>query len=177
MTVWPDLPSDDSDGNDFTAAKLNAIYAMFDALVEVPYFRFTNTTAQTITDDTLTDIDFEAMSYTLAAAKSATTADTAQITADANTTGLYMFGAGVQFATDADGFRQVAIENDGTNVATVKHRASPTGVTQLTLTSRPISIVATNKLQLEVHHTAGANLDVTAWNFWGLWVGKVSSAA
>jgi hypothetical protein len=178
MTVWPDSPADESDGNDWTAAKVNAIYEMLEALVEIPYFTLIETTNQTVSTNTLTDITFNSMTLDSGTGVNWTIDDANNdIEADANADGLYLFGAQVSFAADADGYRRVQIEQSGANVATQILPATPTGTTVLQCQTIVLPVVATDKLQLEVRHTAGGDLDITHWRFWGLWVGKISSAA
>jgi hypothetical protein len=76
--------------------------------------------------------------------------------------GWYTFTAYVSFAANATGIRGVKIRQGGSTALAV-HRvpASGAGTTELTTVTGPVSLSATNFVEVTVEQTSGGNLNVT----------------
>jgi hypothetical protein len=102
-----------------------------------------------------------------------------RLTVPADEGGDYWPEVYVSFAADADGYRQVTILKNGSPIAThtVRLAASPTLATVISQIFPAVTLVATDYLELRVHHTAGAALNVEAGAGFGMRRGQASSGA
>lgn len=76
--------------------------------------------------------------------------------------GWYTFTAYASFAANATGIRGAKIRQGGsTTLAVDRVSAASAGTTELTVSTGPVSLSATNYVELTVEQTSGGNLNVT----------------
>lgn len=131
-------------------------------------------TAQTISNDSLTAVDFTTVlpgSFDRGGFLSAPS------TFIIPSTGIYAFGATVAFADNATGTRYIEIIKNDTTVLTAMESNSHAGTAHYVTTSSSAPLNATETLKLRVRQTSGANLDIVLGAdqspvFWAVYIGR-----
>lgn len=152
---------------------------VLDPLFSVQRFgvRRQRSTLQTIPNDTLTEVDFTnviAGSFDRGPFYTATSVFTIP------TSGIYMFGANVAFADNANGTRHIEIIKNDTTVITSSESNSNAGSTHFVTTASSAPLFGTETLKLRVRQTSGGNLDIVVNGeqspvFWAVYVGRFVS--
>jgi hypothetical protein len=76
--------------------------------------------------------------------------------------GWYTFTGWVSFAANTTGIRGVKVRSQGTTAQAMQRvSTSSAGTTDLTVMTGPVSLAASNYVELTVEQTSGGNLDVT----------------
>ena len=86
--------------------------------------------------------------------------------------GLYQLTAQAEWASDADGYRQVTFRRNGSNVDSDRRAAGITGTLYQTATSRPIACAKGDTLDALVRHTGGAALNLNDLVVSAVYVGR-----
>lgn len=136
-----------------------------------------HSTTQSINDDTDATLTFDSETYDTDAFHSGGAAT--RLTVPSGKDGTYQATYAITFAADADGYRQVTLLKNGSPVAGFDHRlpATPTLATAVSGAFPPIQLVATDYLELRVHHTAGAATNVATNSAFGMMMVQGSVAA
>lgn len=131
-------------------------------------------TNQTITNDTLTLVDF-----TTAAAGSFDrgTFFTAPSTFTAPSSGIYIFGATVAYADNGTGTRYIEIIKNDITVLTACETNSNAGAVHFVATSSSAPLYAGDTLKVRVRQTATVSLDIVinaeqSPVFWAIYMGR-----
>lgn len=137
-------------------------------------FRRQRSTLQSISNDTLTAVDFTAQA---AGGFDRGSFFSAPSTFVIPTSGIYIFGGTVSFADNATGTRYIEIVKNGVSVLTAMESNSNVGSVHFVTTSSSAPLNATETLSMRVRQTSGGNLDITFSGeqspvFWAIYVGR-----
>ena len=177
----PSLPSDDSDGNDWTAAKVNAIYDHLELWCDTrPLFKGEASNGSgtlTLTTSTFVEVSFgisastfdetpitNVGSFTVASGANADSYYNIEIPE----TGYYEGVWHVQFATHGTGYRHVQPQRNSANIPGTRIRAISSGSAATTEISAPFAIDMTggsDDLSVEVWQDSGISLNYEAYLF------------
>lgn len=155
-------------GQPFAAATLQAARDSLEFLIDPPSCSVYNSAAQTVTNNTATDLTADSETYDNDSMHS-TSSNTARITIQ--TPGRYLLIATVRFAADVDGYRTVFFRDSGATdlVGQLVFGNSASGVTALTAVRSQV-FSAADYVTARVQHTAGADLDCTLIEFVSLFM-------
>lgn len=152
---------------------------VIDPLFSVQRFgvRRQRSTLQTIPNDTLTEVDF-----TTAVAGSFDRGPffTGPSSFIIPTSGIYMFGATVAFADNANGTRYVEIIKNDTTVLASSESNSNAGSTHFVTAAASAPLFGTEVLKMRVRQVSAGNLDIVVSAeqspvFWAVYVGRFVS--
>lgn len=131
-------------------------------------------TAQSIPNDTVTEVDF-----TTAAAGSFDRAPffTAPSTFTVPTSGMYIFGANVAFLDNANGTRYIEIVKNDITVLASTEANSNAGSDHFVVLSSSAKLYGSETLKLRVRQVSGGSLNIVVASeqspvFWALYVGR-----
>ncbi len=164
-----------SNGNTWTAARVNEIYDLLQALVERPGFDIYQNGEETITTNTDVDVDITADAVTVFAANWTLSTTNDEIVCDSSADGYYLFGGEITWEAGSNtSEREVGIALNDSLIARQRVQNSG-GSTIVSVVSRVTTIAATDNIQLVARHDDGSDLDLLRWRMWGIWLGKASA--
>lgn len=128
---------------------------------------------QSVNNDTSTTLAFNSERFDVGGCHSTVT-NNSRLTVPSGEGGRYLIGANIEFAADADGYRQVLFVLNGTT--TIGGHRGPGGATVTTIVSTVVplyTLAAGDYVEVVVRHTAGAAINVITSDysphFWLEW--------
>jgi hypothetical protein len=129
--------------------------------ITVPACRLTRSSAQSIPDNTITAITWNAETYDT---NSMHTGGSSQLVFP--TGGIYIITANVQWASNATGFRRLRLVKNGVDVLAFDSRSAVSGGNTEQNLSTTASFAANDYIELAVVQTSGGALDVNFANYY-----------
>lgn len=147
-------------------ASVERNFRALDRLLHLPPFvgaRVFHSANQSLTTGVATGLAFDTERFDTDGFHS-TSVNTNRLTIPAGLGGKYLVGGGIRYASNATGWRQLALRLNGDNakfIATDVRGANPTDVTDITI-STVLELAVGDYVELMAAQTSGGNLNVLA---------------